>query len=128
MLDPRVERRILASMNFEEGDRVPIWDYLDNTDAHRHFAQPGDTYDQGMIRVYHGLGIDLCRGYGRSFAPEEDGQVQQVGNTETRVSGRTRWLSRRPIRSLDDLRAYQPTPITEDYARTQWVANVRAAQ
>ena len=62
-LDKTVEERIMASLYHEEGDRVPIWDYLDNTGIIRYFEQEGDDYTTAMVRVYHGLGIDLCRGY-----------------------------------------------------------------
>ena len=67
-LDEAVRTRIMRALNFEESDRVPIWDYIDNRAVWEYFAQPGQTYEQGMVRVYHGLGIDVCRGYGQSFA------------------------------------------------------------
>jgi len=41
-LDPAVESRILTADNFQEPDRVPIWDYLDNRATLEHFA-PGET-------------------------------------------------------------------------------------
>ena len=60
LLDPRVCDRIMASMNFVEGDRVPIWDYLDNRGIFEHFNPPDADYHAGMVKAYHELGIDLC--------------------------------------------------------------------
>lgn len=128
MLDPIVQERILKAMNFEEGDRVPIWDYLDNRDIWNYFAAPGDTYEQGIVKVYHGLGIDLCRGYGASYSIEDDGKVTQSGKVEYRVTGRSLWMAKKPIQSLDDLRAYQPVFITEESVRATWLPEMRRRQ
>ena len=61
----------MSAANHEEGDRVPIWDYIDNPATYAHFRREGDDPDQNAVRVYHGLGIDLCRGYAPP-RPEED--------------------------------------------------------
>ncbi|RKY03359.1 hypothetical protein DRP77_06255 [Candidatus Poribacteria bacterium] len=86
-----------AAFFFREGDRVPIWDYIDNADVVDHFKRPGDSYDEAMVRVYHGLGIDLCRGYGRSFSEEDEGKVVESRDVSWRISGRTAWVTRYPI-------------------------------
>jgi len=110
MLDPQVESRILASLNHEEGDRVPIWDFIDNRAIVEYFAPGEPDYARAMVKVYHSLGIDLCRGYGGSFSEEQEGLSGQDGNTEWRISGRTRWQVVPPIRSLEDLRRWDPKP------------------
>jgi len=79
---PEVEGRIMAAANHEEGDRVPIWDYIDNPAVFEHFRQEGDEPDWAMARVYHGLGIDLCRGYA---LPLDEGE---------RNEAMTRWAVR----------------------------------
>lgn len=122
LLDPVVRDRIMASMRFEEGDRVPIWDYLDNRGIFEHFAAPGDDYATGMVKVYHHLGIDLCRGYGASFSDEQEGTVKEQGSIETTISGRTQWVSKKPIRSLDQLRAWDGRPASEESLRQNWLA------
>ncbi|GAG04844.1 unnamed protein product, partial [marine sediment metagenome] len=33
---PEVEARIMAAANHEEGDRVPIWDYIDHPGVYAH--------------------------------------------------------------------------------------------
>lgn len=122
MLDPAVEARILAAVNHEEGDRVPIWDYLDNRDIVDHICPGWTDYHDAMARVYHALGIDICRGYGGSYAESDDGTVtDHGGGVETVIAGRTRWLSKKPIKSLEDLKAYNGEPVDENRVRTEWV-------
>lgn len=128
MLDKAVENRVLASLNHEEGDRVPIWDYIDSRAVVDHFA-PGETdQTQAMVKVYHGLGIDLCRGWGATYAESDDGTVQDDGSRM--ITGRSNWVVNYPIKTLDDLKAYEPPRVDENWLRTdwlQWQRNVKAA-
>ncbi|MBI3911685.1 MAG: hypothetical protein HY320_12240 [Armatimonadetes bacterium] len=127
-LDGTVGERIHRSMNFEEGDRAPIWDYLDNRNIIPYFAQDGDDYHETMVRVYHSLGIDLCRGYGGSFEEEREGEVRGEGKGSHRISGRTAWKVSYEIESLDELRAYRHEPPSLDEIRAHWVPQVREQQ
>jgi uroporphyrinogen-III decarboxylase len=119
--------RIEASMNFAEGDRVPIWDYVDNAATMAYFRRDDDDYDAAMVRVYHGLGIDLCRGYGASFTEEHEGKVTEQGKVKWVVSGRTQWVSHYPIQSLEDLRAYQVNSLSDESVQ-HWVEATRRRQ
>ncbi len=123
MLDKTVEDRILKSLNFQEGDRVPIWDYIDNHGIYKYFASDEDDYTTGMIKVYHGLGIDLCRGFGRSFAPSDEG----TSTDHSIVLGRTQWQTKYPIQSLEDLKKYEPPPVTQDQLDS-WIVHQRRSQ
>ena len=125
MLDKIVEERILASLNHAEGDRVPIWDYIDNRGIYEHVAGDEPDYNKGMIKVYHELGIDLCRGYGASFKKEQDGTSAPAG--EWVISGQTQWSVKKPIQSLDDLRNYQIGEISDE-AVNNWIASIKARQ
>ncbi|HIE51253.1 MAG TPA: hypothetical protein EYP85_05800 [Armatimonadetes bacterium] len=127
-LDRAVKERILRSLNHEEGDRVPIWDYIDNHGIVEYFRREGDDYAQTMVRVYHQLGIDLCRGYGGSFAEEQEGEVHRDGKVEHLISGRTRWMTKYPIQSLEELRHYRPEPVSYEWLRTEWVTQMRRQQ
>jgi uroporphyrinogen decarboxylase len=129
-IDETVWARIEASMNFREGDRVPIWDYIDNPAVVKHFQQPGDDYPTTMVRVYHGLGIDLCRGYGRSFEQTEEGTVLGEGRGQHLVSGQTAWKVHYEIESIEDLREHlrKAEPVSWDWIRTQWVPWIRREQ
>ena len=124
-LAPEVWQRIRAAMNHEEGDRVPIWDYIDNRAVVEHFSRPGDSYDEAMVRVYHGLGIDLCRGYGAAFGSEDEGTSGEQGDWH--VSGHTRWSTKRAVSSYEELRIYQPRILTEADA-DRWLADTLDAQ
>ncbi|MCS6949702.1 MAG: uroporphyrinogen decarboxylase family protein [Armatimonadota bacterium] len=129
-LHEAVWQRIEASMHFREGDRVPIWDYIDNPAVVKYFQQPGDDYATAIVRVYHGLGIDLCRGYGRSFEPTEEGSVIGEGRGQHLVRGQTAWKVHYEIQSVEELRAHlkQAEPISWEWLRTQWVAWIREEQ
>ncbi len=122
MLDPIVENRINRSLNHEEGDRVPIWDYLDNRGIVDHICPGWTDYGSAMVKVYHTLGIDLCRGYGASYAESDDGQTHEAdGIVHRKVSGRTNWAVHYPISSLEDLKNYKAEPADEDWIRNEWL-------
>ncbi len=127
MLDASVERRILAALNHDEADRVPIWDYLDNRGIVDHICPGWTDFGSAMVKVYHTLGIDLCRGYGASYAEADDGLTNEAdGVVHLKVSGRTNWAVHYQISSLDDLKAWQGEPFDEEWAKTEWVNRNRA--
>jgi len=130
-LDPIVEERITRAMNFEEGDRVPIWDYMDNAAALEHFASGETDLLAANVKVYHGLGIDLCRGFGGSYAASRDGEqdCSAEGVVLGVISGQTRWAVRRPINTIDELKAYEPpAPRDIEEVRPGWVEWMRKVQ
>lgn len=124
MLDRKVEQRILSALNHEEPDRIPIWDYIDNNKIYKHVAGDEKEYDKGMVKVYHKLGIDLCRGYGASYSEEQERDTQNWGSDKTKIvliSGQTSWLvdpetrrQTRWIKSLDELKDYNVPPLTDE--------------
>ncbi|MCX8052861.1 MAG: hypothetical protein N3B12_03565 [Armatimonadetes bacterium] len=127
MLDPQVEARILASLNHEEGDRVPIWDYIDNRTIVDYICPGWTDYHQAMVKVYHTLGIDLCRGYGESYAESDDGITTECdGVIQRKITGRSSWLVDYPIKTLDDLKMFNREPCDEGWAETEWVEAMRA--
>lgn len=122
MLDPAVEGRILAAMRHEEGDRVPIWDYLDNRGIVDYFCPGWTDYGEAMATVYRELGIDLCRGYGASYAPADNGATEGAPDgVQRRISGQSNWVTRYPIGSMDDLRNYTEEPLDEGWIREHWI-------
>lgn len=127
MLDRKVEERVLSALNHEEGDRVPIWDYLDNRAIVDHICPGWDDYNAAMVKVYHSLGIDLCRGYGSSYAQEDDGTViHSDGVTERKISGRSNWMTHYPIKNLDDLRSFRRDPADQGWVENDWINHIRA--
>lgn len=130
-LDPAVEGRITCALDFEEGDRVPIWDYMDNHFVLDHFAPGEDDLLAANVKVYHGLGIDLCRGFGMSYAAGQEGQQQfdDHGDAHGVISGQTYWATRSAFNTLEELEAYQPPPPPDkERLRQTWLARTRAAQ
>jgi len=130
-LDPVVEERIARSMNFEEGDRVPIWDYIDNPSTLEHFAPGEQDLLAANVKVYHGLGIDLCRGFGGSYSASRDGEehADEQGVVRSVISGQTCWSVRRAIGSIEELKAYEPpAPPDMEATRATWVPHIRSVQ
>jgi uroporphyrinogen decarboxylase len=126
-IDPAVEARILAAANFEEPDRVPIWDLIDNRAALEHFA-PGETdVLKATVKLYHALGIDLCRGYTGGLSEAEERTFVGEPGKERQISGRTVW-NRPPIDNLDDLRAYEFTIPDKEQILRDWVPEMRRVQ
>lgn len=113
LLEPRVFERVRKAMRFEEPDRVPIWDYIDNWRVREYFAPGEKDLLKAHVRVYHGLGIDLCRGFGPSYNPEENGRSIIEGGLERRILSQTLW-NNPPVKSIDDLKNYHVYPPSDD--------------
>ncbi|MDH7602866.1 MAG: uroporphyrinogen decarboxylase family protein [Armatimonadota bacterium] len=128
MLDQQVQSRILASLNHEEGDRVPIWDYIDNRAIVDYVCPGWSDYHDAMVKVYHTLGIDLCRGYGASYSEQDDGteHVSENGTVQRKILGQTNWLVDYPIKTLEDLKTFQREPISEEWANSEWINHLKA--
>lgn len=141
MLDRDVRDRIMCALNHEEGDRVPIWDYIDNFGIYKYFAgdevyrkyagdvvkrKSSDEYHQGMVKVYHGLGIDLCRGYGASFSEKDEEKVytDAKGAVTAKVSGLTSWRLTHQINSLDELKHFEVEPLDEEWLKN-WLTQLK---
>lgn len=60
MLNNKVENRINATLNFQEADRVPICDFLDNPKIFHYFSHTSAISIKEKIKAYHELGIDIC--------------------------------------------------------------------
>ncbi len=120
-LDPKVYDRIMTAADHAEPDRVPIWDFIDNRAILDHLS-PGETdLLKANVALYHGLGIDLCRGFVDTFAPTDDGRRTAHGQ----VGGQTDWQTDFPIRTLDDLEAY-PLPTTDrETLFEEWIQPMR---
>lgn len=126
MLDPVVEQRINAALNHQEGDRVPIWDYLDNRSIVDHICPGWTDYHEAMVNVYHTLGIDMCRGYGASYSEGDDGTVTHSDEvTERKISGRSNWMVKYPVKNLDDLKTFHSEPV-DDAWLNGWIDGQKA--
>jgi len=107
------KERVLAALNHEEPDRVPIWTLIDNTDVLRHFTPP--DFDDGplvrdeagthkalldvTVRAAKGLRLDvtfLCDTWLMNPFPRENTDIQAYGAT------------RSEFRSVADLAGFTP--------------------
>lgn len=128
LIEPKIYERIMKAANFREGDRVPIWDCIDNRFTLEHFA-PGETdLLKANVKIYHGLQIDLCRGYGESFLQSDNGKTTQAGNVETLVSSQTRWELRHAIQSLEDLKSFNFQPPSMNWVRNEGINGIQNCQ
>ncbi len=127
MLEPSVKERVTAALNHEEADRVPIWDYIDNRGIVDYICPGWDDYHAAMVKVYHTLGIDMCRGYGASYATADDGVVSEADGVVQRViSGRSSWQLNYPIKTLDDLKTFTREPADENWLKNDWIPRQRS--
>ena len=105
LLKTRIFERIRKAVRFEEPDRVPIWDYIDNWRIRDYFAPGEKDLLKAHVKVYHGLGIDLCRGFGPSYDPEANGGSIIERGVERRILSQTLW-NNPPVKSIEDLKSY----------------------
>lgn len=114
VLDPRVRERIELAMNHEEPDRVPIWDFIDSRAAYDRFAAGVEDIVEASVRVFHGLGIDLCRGFVSTYADEDTAGLEDAHDHGARtISGRTLW-HKASIGSIAELKEFRlPKPDRE---------------
>lgn len=130
MLKKCVEERILAAINFEEGDRVPIWDYIDNRNIVEHLAPNEPDYNRAMVKVYHTLGIDFCRGYGESYSHENEEQIKKnsEGAITEKISGQTSWKIKYEITNTQELKSYHVPPPPEEAEKKQRINEFQEMQ
>lgn len=129
VLEPAVYERIMTAAQFQEPDRVPIWDMIDSWAAYQ-FLAPGEQDPVvATARVFKGLHIDLCRGVYMPQNPTDEGFEADHGTHRTRVSGRTHWVVEYPIRSLEDLRSWEGSVPSEEevWAEAEHALRIRDA-
>ena len=120
------EERVLAALNHQESDRVPVWTRLANAAVYRHFAprdfdfaevkntdEPFSTAFQLLYkRTFAGLGIDVTFSNHNPFPSQES-------------PGQTNWRTRSTLQTIEDVVRFMPKiPTYEDVARN-YVANFR---
>jgi len=112
------EERVVAALNYEEPDRVPLWTIIDNANVYRHFAPGGfdfskikeskEAFPSEFLklagRTINTLGIDVTFTWGsmNPFPYEES-------------PGKVRWANPYPLKSISDLTNHTPKiPLYED--------------
>jgi len=60
MLDAKLNERIHRVLSFQQPDRVPVCDFIDNDKIFHYFSSTASLTLQDRVKAYHGLGIDIC--------------------------------------------------------------------
>jgi len=126
LLDPVVYERIDKAIHFREGDRVPIWDYIDNKGVLDHFSSPSDSLEVQQIKAYNGLEIDLCRGFGMAYGLEDENLTTRTEGQPC-ISGLTSWHIP-PMRTLDEVKAFEAPPLPEEWLGEGVVKEIKRLQ
>ncbi len=118
------EKRVVAALNHEEPDRVPVWTIIDSAQVYRNFAPKGfdfsrikeskEAFPSEFLELYgrtfNDLGIDVTFPYGSPFRFEES-------------PGQAGWSKKPPLfRTVSDLANYTPEilpyeDIVDDYVK-----------
>ncbi|MBC7327163.1 hypothetical protein H5T87_03490 [bacterium] len=125
ILDGDVYERIIKSANHQEGDRVPIWDLIDNRAVYEYFAPGEKDILKASVKVYQGLGIDLCRGIAYPPSQEEEGRTSEAGEFAYAVEGQTVWLKERPFKTIKDIANYRPYIPSKEEIMDNWVPEMK---
>ena len=125
--------RVLAALNHEEADRVPMWTLIDNSAVMRHFAPEGfdfsfidDDYEDRVDTVAMLTGR-ACRGLGIDVTFLCDWFVVDPFPHETRVA-KSGSDHRTEFTSVDDVINYQPTMDSYDEFAARLLPRFRRAQ
>ena len=106
IMDPLVYDRCLRAANHEEGDRVPLWDYIDSWELFEQLA-PGETDPvKATARVFNTLEVDFCRSINAPRANANEGEHVEGQQFDYTTSGRTVWVTRYPVNNVDELREF----------------------
>lgn len=94
--------RVLKAIRFEETDRVPLYDILQNDAVIEHYAGRRLTYDDGDWTVGLAVGavLDMTRMVNGPARPE---RVVHPDGTISRRERWTQWVEERPFHDLTEL-------------------------
>ena len=102
---PSVVERITRAINFEQPDRVPVWESLQSQAAYDHFA-PGVPFPRCAAIACEKLGIDATYGCMQAVVDERtEGNIVHAAQTT--------WCTAPAFESLDDLRSHDFPEINE---------------
>jgi uroporphyrinogen decarboxylase len=125
VIDPQVYQRIVTAANFEEPDRVPIWDFVDSWPMYERFAPGEDDPVVATAKVFNGLQIDMSRSVYMPQPPGTEGRETETETHKRKISGKTNWVVEYPIKSLADVKAWRGGVPQEDAV---WPQVAHAAQ
>lgn len=78
MLNEVVNNRIKLALNFQEPDRVPVCDFIDNPKVFHYFSHSKKFSIKEKVKAYHGLGIDVCWQFERRRNFRHEGLLKKI--------------------------------------------------
>ena len=117
MADMTKRERVLRTMRFEETDRVPLYDIIQNDAIVEHYGGEPLTYENGdhLVGVAAGRTLDMTRMVGGPQRPREEVRSDGIRYRHERWTG---WLLERPFFDLDTLVDWAGERIREANAQT----------
>jgi len=93
--------RVEATLNFEEPDRIPVYDLLFNDEAISHYAKKKLTIENGPETVLEAIGncLDMTRSI---LFPNKPKVIRRDGFTY-RIERWTTWTEKRPFKTVEEL-------------------------
>jgi len=111
-----VEERVRKALNFEEPDRVPMWEALESPVLYDYFAAGKDElYTQGSITYSLRKGVIACRElgidvtYGCMVPPSGETRYVDEDGNEIVTAGQTTWNLTPSFSSVQDIIDYKPS-------------------
>lgn len=89
MLDERVLKRINLALNFQEADRVPICEFINNPKVFEYFCHEKNPLVEKKVKAYHQLGIDICWRFERRQNFRHEGfleKLQRIALRQTKIN------------------------------------------
>jgi hypothetical protein len=130
-------KRVEMALNFEEPDRIPIYQMFDSLDVVSNLGGIG-SFPENVKNCCENLGIDACAYYpipGRHWIQDNLNLWQKhlgIDPSEWHVvdTGETTWISKRPFEDLDGLTKHIPlrpnmNDVAEDFLK--WYVPSREA-
>ena len=104
--------RCLRTVRFEETDRVPVYDILQNDAIIEHYARRPLTYENGArtVAVACGAALDMTRMVG---GPQEPCEFVRDDGIQVRQERWTSWLIERPFRTDHEMVAWVEARVLE---------------
>lgn len=62
-LNPAVQRRIREALTHGHPHVLPLWEHISHPGLYYRYKKAGDSPLNTATRMYHDLGVDICRGY-----------------------------------------------------------------
>jgi len=93
--------RVEATLNFEEADRIPIYDLLYNDGAISHYAKRKLTIENGEDTVLEAIGN--CLDMTRTIAFPQKPKVIERDGFIYRIERWTTWIEKRPFKTIKEL-------------------------